>query len=180
MADSWSTSDPTGVVQQGTTTFDRTNSALSYVDIRQRPSAGNSPTGGAPTVTYRWHRRRDHKHGYSHRHGLTATPEIVDGTTSDVLERTYRIYKIIRPGAVTVCSLSVTDDAGNANVVFNRSFTVNAATADVTNPPAGQIIGYGRHQRLEASEVTFRRVPVMRLTRRQSTAAKLSSRRRGG
>ena len=49
-----------------------------------------------------------------------------------------------------------TDVAGNANIALNRTFTVNGATAGLTNPPAGQIVGTGVINGRHYLEVTFR------------------------
>ena len=84
--------------------------------------------------------------------------EIADGAT--VLERTYRIYVtgkfVLGDVTVNIAAGQITDTAGNANVAFNRTFAVNGATADVTNPAAGQIVGTGVINGWHYLEVTFR------------------------
>ncbi|NOS68309.1 MAG: calcium-binding protein, partial [Verrucomicrobia bacterium] len=156
---SWAEYDPSGAAQDAPThdavNF-RANGALGYVDIFIRPSAGNSLTGGTPSVTFG---------------GLGATTNSVTQTgtasmlgevtaSSKIIERTYRIYFqnkfALGDATLNVAAGQITDDVSNANIEFSGAFQVSGSTADVTNPPSGTIIGNGVINGWHYLEVTFR------------------------
>jgi Ca2+-binding RTX toxin-like protein len=157
-AGAWSIYNPT-TSTMGAVSADQTHSDLSYLDLRVKPSVGNSLTGGAPEVTFSGMGATTNGVLQSGTVPASLLAEIVDGVTGDVLERTYRIYlqnKFVLGGVTAnIAAGQITDDAGNANVAFSGGFAVSGATADVTNPPAGQIVGTGVINSWHYLEVTF-------------------------